>query len=214
MDWEGHTFAGWHEKADLSDAPLAELAAGTYGDKSLYAAWVGGEACVLSFHLAGGAFASQPKTVYKLGADGVQEGATVVLPVASGVVRAGYDFDGWYADDACSGAAVESVQLAKGVVDLYAKWSLRQYGIAFELNEGAFVDGFVPPSSYNVKSGEVGLPASGDLVRDGFVFKGWHEDAGFADAAVAAIQAGSVGDKTFYAKWEEEQVTPPGPGEP
>ena len=214
MDWEGHTFAGWHEKADLSDAPLAELAAGTYGDKSLYAAWVGGEACVLSFHLAGGAFASQPKTVYKLGADGVQEGATVVLPVASGVVRAGYDFDGWYADEACSGAAVESVQLAKGVVDLYAKWSLRQYGIAFELNEGAFVDGFVPPSSYNVKSGEVGLPASGDLVRDGFVFKGWHEDAGFADAAVAAIQAGSVGDKTFYAKWEEEQVTPPGPDEP
>lgn len=213
MAWEGHTFAGWHAVADLSDAPMAELAAGTYGDKSLYAAWVG-EACVLSFHQAGGAFVSQPKTVYEFGADGVAEGDEVDLPGANDIVRSGYAFDGWYADEACSGSPVEKVRLVKGAIDLYAKWTLQQYSIAFELNGGAFSDGFVPPSSYTVETGEIGLPSSGDLVRDGFVFKGWYEDEGFADAPVASIPAGSVGGKAFYAKWEEEQVTPPGPDEP
>lgn len=49
--------------------------------------------------------------------------------------------------------------------------------------------------------------------RDGYVFKGWYDNAQLSGEAITEIAAGvaNEGDKTFYAKWEEIAVPDPEP---
>ncbi len=211
MKWEGHTFAGWYESGDFSGSELREIPAGHYGDVELYAKWTG-EACVVNYHENGGKFESNPQVVYGFD-DGFSVGQTVKLP--SDILRPGYEFDGWYENEDLSGLAVSDIELVVGAVDLYAKWTLVEYDIVYVTNGGSWVDDFhVPASSYTVESEDMLLPDASGIAREGYKFKGWFTDENFAGEAEIAIVGGSTGDKTFYAKWEQEQVTPPGPDEP
>ncbi|MFR6641005.1 MAG: InlB B-repeat-containing protein [Christensenellales bacterium] len=47
--------------------------------------------------------------------------------------------------------------------------------------------------------------------REGYVFKGWYDNAQLSGEAVSEIAAGiaNEGDKTFYAKWEEIPAAAP-----
>ncbi len=218
MQWEGHTFAGWHEKSDFSDAPLMELAAGTYGDKELYAKWAG-EACVLSFYTSGGAFEVQPKTVYELGEDGAHEGDEVALPVASTLSRVGYDFVGWYENANLEGEPLESVRLSKGMIALFAAWSPIKYEIAYDLGGGKWQTGQMVQVAYDIESGDIALPSSSLLVREGYEFKGWFDNEAHTGDPVTLIPAGSIGDKHFFAAWTklsdpEEPEDPNKPTDP
>ncbi len=49
--------------------------------------------------------------------------------------------------------------------------------------------------------------------RDGYVFKGWYDNAQLSGEAITEIAAGvaNEGDKTFYAKWEEIAAPDPEP---
>lgn len=211
MKWEGHTFAGWYESGDFSGNELREIPAGHYGDVELYAKWTG-EACVVNYHENGGKFESNPQLVYGFD-DGFSVGQTIKLP--SDILRPGYEFDGWYENEDFSGLAVSDIELVVGAVDLYAKWELVEYAIDYVTNGGSWVDDFhVPASSYTIESEDMLLPDASGIAREGYKFKGWFTDENFAGEAEIAIVEGSTGDKTFYAKWEQEQVTPPGPDEP
>lgn len=214
MKWEEHTFAGWYADADFSGDPIAQIAAGTYGDATFYAKWVG-EACAIGYRLDGGSFIKVPQTVFEFGADGMHIGSEIALPTADDVERAGYAFEGWYEDASLSGEPVQTVRLQRGDIQLYAKWSAVPYAIVYELAGGAWAPGYEPQTSYTVESGAVMLPAADDIVREGYAFKGWFADEGLTGDALIAIPAGTTGDKAFWAKWEEEAVTPPdGPDEP
>lgn len=211
MKWEGHTFTGWYESADFSGSELRGIPAGHYGDVELYAKWTG-EACVVNYHENGGKFESNPQLVYGFD-DGFSVGQTVKLP--SDILRLGYEFDGWYENEDLSGSAVSDIELFVGTVDLYAKWTPVEYAIVYVTNGGSWVDDFhVPASSYTVESEDMLLPDASGIAREGYKFKGWFTDESFAGEAEIAIVEGSTGDKTFYAKWEQEQVTPPDPEEP
>ena len=54
-----------------------------------------------------------------------------------------------------------------------------------------------------VRGTGVALPTAADITREGYLFKGWYEDANFSGPPVTAITATDTGDKTFYAKWAE-----------
>lgn len=70
------------------------------------------------------------------------------------------------------------------------------YTITYELNGGTQGDNAM--TTYNISSETFDLPTP---TRDNYIFKGWFETADFKTAPVTQIIQGSVGDKTFYAKW-------------
>lgn len=47
----------------------------------------------------------------------------------------------------------------------------------------------------------VGAQLPTDVVRDGFTFMGWYNNAQFAGSPVQGLDTSATGDKTFYAKW-------------
>ena len=74
------------------------------------------------------------------------------------------------------------------------------YTITYVLNGGTVTGA---PDTYNGKV-KITLPTP---ERDGYSFGGWYENAQFSGSAVVSIAKGSTGDKTFYAKWIEEEDT-------
>ena len=62
------------------------------------------------------------------------------------------------------------------------------------------------PDSYTIADGEILLP---EPVRQNYRFLGWYEDPGCTGAPVTAIPTASMGERSFYAKWEALPNEPP-----
>ena len=75
------------------------------------------------------------------------------------------------------------------------------YTVTLNPNEGTIADGKTV-TGY-VRGTVTALPTAADITREGYLFKGWFEDANFSGPPVTAITATDTGDKTFYAKWAE-----------
>ena len=75
------------------------------------------------------------------------------------------------------------------------------YTVTLNPNEGTIADGKTV-TGY-VRGTVTALPTAVDITREGYLFKGWYEDADFSGSPVTAITATDTGDKTFYAKWAE-----------
>ena len=76
-----------------------------------------------------------------------------------------------------------------------------EYTVTLNPNEGTIADG-KNVTGY-VRGTVTALPTAADIAREGYLFKGWYEDADFSGSPVTAITATDEGDKTFYAKWAE-----------
>ncbi len=78
------------------------------------------------------------------------------------------------------------------------------YSITFNLNGGSFPPAqyFPFPKGYTKKMSLL-LPNSSYIRKPGYKFLGWYENAELTGNPVTEIPAGSTGDKTFWAKWEE-----------
>ena len=189
---EGYNFLGWYESADFSGSKVEKIAAGSKGDKTFYAKWeeVAEDAYTISYELNGGKLSGQA-TSYT--------GAEDVVLVAP--TFAGYEFAGWYESADFSGAKVEKIAAGStGNKTFYAKWTLVEYTVSYELNGGSMTGAV---EAYNVESEDIALVAP---TKEGYTFLGWYESADFAGSKVEKIVAGSTGNKTFYAKWESEEV--------
>ena len=191
---DGYTFLGWYESADFSGTKVEKIAAGSTGDKTFYAKWeevvVDEDTYTITYELNGGKLSGQ-KTTYT-------EADEVVLVAPT---FAGYEFAGWYESADFSGSKVEKIVAGStGNKTFYAKWTLVEYTIFYELNGGS-VEGAV--DKYDVESEDIVLVAP---TKDGYTFLGWYEKADFSGSKVEKIVAGSTGNKTFYAKWESNEV--------
>ncbi len=78
------------------------------------------------------------------------------------------------------------------------------YSITFNLNGGSFppAQSFPLPKGYTKKMSLL-LPNSSYIRKPGYKFLGWYENAELTGNPVTEIPAGSTGNKTFWAKWEE-----------
>ena len=189
---EGYNFLGWYESADFSGSKVEKIAAGSKGDKTFYAKWeeVAEDAYTISYELNGGKISGQA-TSYT-GAEDV----ALVAPTF-----AGYEFAGWYESADFSGSKVEKIAAGStGNKTFYAKWNVVEYTISYELNGGSMTGAV---ETYNVESEDIALVAP---TKEGYKFLGWYESASFAGSKVEKVVAGSTGNKTFYAKWESEEV--------
>ena len=127
------------------------------------------------------------------------EGSTVPLYSPT---RSGYTFLGWYTDaafDSSSRITKITSDMADNIT-VYARWA-KAYKITYVLDGG--VNNKSNPSSYTKYENVVFK----EPTKDNYIFLGWYTDAKFTNK-ITQIKAGSVGDKTIYAKWVKQRKAP------
>ena len=100
-----------------------------------------------------------------------------------------------------------------------ATYEIIHYTISYELNDGKVAEGTTPVTSYTVHdtitNAQLQIPT-----REYSTFLGWYYDAEFTkpvaanfdilnnvkEPDVVAIEENSIGDITFYAKWQPEKI--------
>ncbi len=179
----GYTFAGWYDNDTFEGAVITSIEKGSTGDKILYAKWTP-ITYTITFDSKGGS--DIVPITYNI------ESETFDLPTPT---RTGYDFVGWYSNVACAGDSVSTIYNGtyENVI-LYAKWESVKYEIVFESNGGSYV----PSVTYNIESNSFNLSIP---QKQGYEFLGWYADEAFSGDKVETIAQGSIGNRTYYAKW-------------
>ena len=126
------------------------------------------------------------------------------LPILS---RQGYHFCGWYENENFDGEPVSIIpEGSTGSKTFYAKWEIiipePVYTITYKLNGGEWEKGYSINFSYKSSFNTFYLPQKYMLEKDNYTFLGWYENPDFSGESISYISTGSIGDKTFYAKWE------------
>ncbi|NCA67818.1 MAG: hypothetical protein EOM87_07135, partial [Clostridia bacterium] len=136
-------------------------------------------------------------------------GGAIVIPILqdyntsvnapAAPTKTGHTFVNWYTDDETFNNAYEFTVIPAGNVSLYAKWTINQYTITFDSNDGTAVSPITQDYATAVTS-----PA--DPNRTGYTFKGWYTDDGtFLNAYT--ISTMPADDIALYAKWTINQYT-------
>ena len=116
--------------------------------------------------------------------------------------REGYTFAGWYEDDQFTGEPVVEVPAsATGDKTFYAKWTAVAYTITYynQVGDEKIEITGLEPATYTTESGAT-LPTEISVVREGWVFDGWCSYV--SGPQITQIAADTIGDKTFYARWD------------
>lgn len=187
----GYDFAGWYENAVFSGDPVSKIAHGSYGIKSFFARWVPTRYAI-SYETNGGSLPEQVPYEYNI------ETQDFSLPVPT---RRGYTFAGWYADRELSGAVISVIHRGStGSFTLYAAWDIVHYHITYNTNGGAIVG--QAADTYTIESDTQTLP---DVIRKGYIFRGWYVNPSCTGLRITSIPAGSVGDIVLYAGFDTEK---------
>jgi uncharacterized repeat protein (TIGR02543 family) len=200
----GYAFSGWNTQADgggtsyADEASVSNLSSTAGATVTLYAQWTPiTYAVAYNANNGTGTMASSAHTY-----------GTAAALSANAFARTGYAFSGWntqadgggasYADE----ASVSNLSSTAGAtVALYAQWSSVSYSITYTLNGGT--NPGTPQTNYTIESPAITLPIP---TKTNAVFGGWFENSEFTGAAATTIAAGSAGNKTFYAKWNQGTV--------
>ena len=190
---EGYTLTGWYTDSGLAQAFDEDSVPSQ--DLTLYAGWRANE-YTLSFHVPEGASVSPASKVVTYGQPYGE------LPTPS---RAGYAFGGWYPSET-GGTQVQpddTVSILSDA-DLYARWTLGDFTITYDLAGGAWPQGVTPPESYTVESESFAIPAP---ERAGYTFLGWTGANGSEPQATVTVEKGGAGNKTYTAHWRANRHT-------
>ena len=178
----GHTFIGWTINDSTEMIVDFAISSTSNGDISLVANW-------------------QANT-YKLTyiTDGVYNSVNIVYGDEVSLMEVsknGYTFIGWnYNGTLYSSKITYNFDYD---ISLYASWNINQYSISYNLDGGQFYDLNNVVYSYNIEN-EITLPTPR---KYGYKFVGWFTNAYFNGNAVTSILKGEIGNKIFFAKWEE-----------
>ena len=182
----GYKFLGWYSDAEFTTA-ANEIAAGSMGNKTFYANW---ELITytITYELNGGENSPANPKAYDISS------ADIALVPAT---LDGYDFVGWYLDQAFTKPCDTIVAGTTGNIKLYARYDLERYAIEYNLNGGR--NDKDNPEDYN-KNEAVTFK---DPTKNGFEFKGWFTDRDCtAGNEITGINKGENGIVAIYAKWE------------
>ena len=130
----------------------------------------------------------------------VDEGNTLTLP--DDPTKTGYDFKGWFTDDALSAEFDETVAITADTT-LYAKWAVTSYTITYVLNDEKATNAAANPATYTIESEDITLADPTTENTEKPHFAGWYSDE-TCETAATGITKGSTGNKTFYAKWSDK----------
>ena len=173
----GYSFAGWYTDVALTQS--YNVSTPVVQSLQLYAKWTINQ-YTISFDSAGGSAVSPITQDYN---------SSVIAPADP--TREGYSFTGW-------DQAVPSNMPANNI-ELTAQWSINQYTITFDSNEGSAVSAITQDFGTSVSE-----PL--DPTRDGYLFQGWFtDDNTFLNEYVFGTMPSQ--NITVYAKWEEQVGT-------
>ena len=188
----GYDFIGWFADVDFKNQK-SSISASDMENVDLYAKWVPKIYNVILATDGGTLSSGSDITSYTFG-------TTVVLPTSDKIKKAGYIFTGW-----TDGTKIVTDIPLNSIGDksYTATWEIVGYDISYELYDG--VNSADNPHGYNVLSGNIYLA---DPVKEGYVFEGWFIDQNFiTHIGSPAIEGGSTGSVTFYAKWRPSSYT-------
>ena len=187
----GYTFGGYYTaingdgtqyyKADGTSARNWDITAAT----TLYAKWTP-VTYTITYYLNGGTLETD-KNSYTI------ESPDITLDTPT---RTGCTFLGWYDNSGLTGNAVKTIAHGStGDKQFWAKWTLTNYTITYNLNGGSLE---TDKNSYTIESADITLD---EPTREGYTFDGWYTNAGLTGNAVTTIAHGSTENKEFWAKW-------------
>ena len=194
-------FTGWSDTQKEFEANYEITASDTLhldgitatGNMIFYAAWTKAKTFTVTYDAHG-----HGKT--KVDFVNVEKGQTLTEPPAP-TPDNGYEYSGWCLDTTeCDKNHHFDFETKIDKNDtLYADWNAVEYKIVYNLNGGT--NSALNPAKFTIESANIVFQAP---VKEGYNFKGWFYDENFAESA-KQITAGSTGDKTVYAKWEEKK---------
>lgn len=123
------------------------------------------------------------------------------LPVPT---RVGYRFTDWYDNAGFYGEPVRVADIWNTMEDsatLYAKWTAVEYYVDYRCTGGGFEG--ETDRYYTCEAGYT----FANPVRAGYTFEGWYYDEAYTQIAGIRIPIGTIGDKTVYAKWSENEYS-------
>lgn len=186
----GYTFNGWNE---LSTGEGDDFTASTVvnEDITVYAKWTV-NAYNITYDLDGGTNSVSNTATYTYSV-----GLTLVDPT-----KTGYTFNGWYDNNAFGGSAItEITDTETGDVDLFAKWTVNNYDITYNLDGGTNDIGNTDTYTYGI-----GLTLN-DPTKENYSFEGWFDNDAFEGTAITEISTTDIGNKELYAKWQADTYT-------
>ncbi len=182
----GYKFEGWYDNAELTGDAVAAIANNVSGKQSFFAKWSANTYAV-KMNANGGTINAGDVTAYTFG---VQE----TLP--TDVTRTGYTFAGWFNNSNLTGEKqTEISSTISGDLSFFAKWTVNNYAVALNANEGTINSGNI--TSYVYGNGAT-LPS--DVTRLGYTFSGWYNVLD-STKQVVRIDETVTGDQKFFAKW-------------
>ena len=179
---DGYTFDGWYTDGGFKNQ-VTEIPVDTTGDITLYAKFNRiYQTFNITYELDGGEH-SNPATY--------TEGTGLVLTDAT---KEGYNFVGWYTEEACINKITEILADQTGDITLYAKFAKipEVYNITYVADGGVHGN----PESYT----EGSAVALTNAMKTGYTFDGWYLDEEFNEQ-ITEISAEQTGDLTLYAKF-------------
>ncbi|MDE6060174.1 MAG: InlB B-repeat-containing protein [Clostridia bacterium] len=148
-------------------------------DITLYAIWK--RYCHVNVELNGG----------ELDAFIVRDGETLQLPTP---IKIGYDFDGWFTNNAFSGNPISSITYANAQTNTYfAKWSPTNYIVTY------IIEGEANTTETITIEDVLTLPTPQKI---GYTFIGWCREEDKSDVPINVLEEGTVSDVTLYAKFQ------------
>ncbi len=180
---EHYRFRGWN---DADGTEVSDLTVNS--DVTLTARWRGENLFVWMHNIDD----ETPYTIKNYGDDLVEEDLWTSVDEHN-PVREGYDFAGWYVDEACTEALVLPHAMTEEL-HIYAKWTPQTRTVNFNSMGGSAVADQIV--AYGERAAEPEAPT-----KAGSVFKGWYTDQ--ACTQVYAFSNAVTENMTLYAKWAQ-----------
>ena len=187
----GYIFNGWNSLANgdgityIDEENVNNLTTINNTTINLYAQWQVKQYSI-SYHLDNGTNNAANPAAYNVESEDI--------PLAD-AAKTHYNFTGWFNDADFSSRITTIIHGTTGDIELYAKYSPKDYPITYHLDNGT--NDAANPTSYNIESDDITFA---DPTKDGYSFSGWYSDAVFS-TQVTAIPQGSTGEVELYARY-------------
>ncbi len=113
--------------------------------------------------------------------------------------KTGYEFKGWYKEEALQNEFNVKTETIKSATSLYAKFEAIEYSITYAL-EADEINSANNPATYTIETETITLA---DASKEGHKFIGWYSDAKYQNK-VEKIEKGSTGNVVLYVLFEIE----------
>jgi uncharacterized repeat protein (TIGR02543 family) len=187
-----YAFGGWYTAQNGGGSAFT---AGTSITRNLtvYAKWI--DVYPVTLNADGGSPAIQTWTVI--------DGGTLGTNMPANPTRTNYAFGGWYTAQNGGGSAFTADTSITSGLTVYAKWTIIQYTVTFDL-QGGGINGATGQQTYTMNSGtSFGVTMPANPTRTNYNFDGWYTASNGGGNAFTADTI-ITGNMTIYAEWFED----------